>query len=337
MLDSRRLQILVEVARTGSLSAAADALHLTQPAVSKQIALLEREAGLALLHRTSRGVSLTEGGRVLVEHAYAVLDRLIAAESALHDLAGLRAGTVRIGAFPTAFATLMPRGLREFRRRWPAVHVEARSADPLPASVLVGRGELDVAVTYDHAFAPLPEDSRLERRPLLDDPMLVALPHDHPLAGHAAVPLAELRHDPWVLSSTEAMARLVQYACQEAGFIPRVAAESPDPISIEGLVAADVGVTLVPTLVRHISRPDIVLRPLDGSRVVRRIHLTLTRGHSSPATAAAVKTLTDLAETLDQEEKRERPPASAWGNRIAPRPRIGGALAAERSGDSDRL
>jgi len=309
MLDTRRLEILAEVARTGSLSAAADALHLTQPAVSKQMALLERETGLVLLHRTSRGARLTEAGRVLVDHAQAVFDRLAAAESALHDLAGLRAGVVRLGAFPSAFATLVPQGLRAFRRRWPAINVDVHSIDPLPASTLVGRGELDIAITYDHAFAPLPDDPRLERRPLRDDPILAALPRDHPLAGRPSIRLSDLRHDSWVLSATEAMARLVQHACQQAGFSPHIAAETADPVAIEGLVAAEVGVTLLPALTRATSRPDIVLRPLDGPSPVRRIHLTAARGRRSPGTDAAAETFVEVGAGEDGWSGVDRPRA----------------------------
>jgi len=294
MLDARRLEILVEVGRAGSLSAAAQALHLTQPAVSKQIALLERQTGLPLLHRTSRGTRLTEAGRTLVGHAQGVLDRLAAAESAMDDLAGLRAGAVRLGAFPSAFATLVPQGLRAFRRRWPAIHVDVYPVDPVPASTSVGRGELDIAITYDHPFALLPADPRLHRQALFDDPMLVALPHDHPLAASVTVRLADLRDESWVLSSTDAMALLVRHACEQAAFSPRVTAEAADPIAIEGLVAASVGITLLPTLTCTITRPDIVLRPLDDPFPVRRIHLTIAADQPSPGTDAMAQILAEV-------------------------------------------
>ena len=134
MLDVRRMRVLREVAQRGSFSAAADSLAYTQSAVSQQIAALEREAGTRLVERNARGVRLTDAGRALVEHADAILARLADAEAELEAIAGLRGGRLRMAAFPSAGATIMPEAIARFRDRHPAVELSLEPADPDPRS-----------------------------------------------------------------------------------------------------------------------------------------------------------------------------------------------------------
>ena len=286
MLDVRRLRVLREVARHGSLSGAADALSFTQPAISKQVALLEREVGLPLVHRTSRGVRLTEAGRVLVAHTDEVLARLEAAEDALHDLAGLRTGTARLGAFPTAFIALVPAALRALRLRAPTIEVEVRVVDPEPALEQVRRGELDLALVYDHDFAALPPHPGVERHHLLDDPMLVALPADHPLADQATLTLTDLSEDRWIQGASGPTTRLVEHACLAAGFAPRVVVETGEAMTAQGLVAAGVGITLLPSLALPTVRTDIRVRPLGERPPTRRVSSVTSSAALAPAAAA---------------------------------------------------
>lgn len=287
--------MLSEVSRHGSLSGAADALSFTQPAVSKQIAQLERETGLALLHRSSRGVRLTEAGRVLVAHTDGLLARLAAAETALRDLAGLRAGTVRFGAFPSAFAALVPNALRAFRCQAPAIELDVCALDPEQAIQHVRRGDRDLALVYDHDFAPLPTDPTVTRRHLLDDPMLAALPRDHPLAERASVDLTDLEADAWIQGVSGATAQLVQHACLAAGFAPRIAVETGDPMTAQGLVAAGLGITLLPALALSTARSDIVLRPLTKRPPVRHVGLIWATASQTPAGEALRHTLETTA------------------------------------------
>ncbi len=178
-IDVRRLRVLREVAAHGSFSAAADALAFTQPAVSRQIATLEAEAGTRLVDRTARGVRLTPAGELLVEHAEVILGRLAAAESQLEALAELDTGRLRLGSFPTAGATLTPLAIAAFAQSHPGVElrlVEGRSVETLP---MLAAGEIDLAVVTDVSGDP-PADVTLEH--LMDDPFHVAMPHDHPLA-----------------------------------------------------------------------------------------------------------------------------------------------------------
>src|SRR4051794_39768967 len=182
MLDVRRLQVLRTVAHTGSFSAAADALSFTQPAISRQIATLETEAGAQLVERLARGIRLTPAGELLVEHADAILDRLAVAEAQLEAVATLAGGRLRIGAFPTANSTLVPLAIKAFSGVHP--DVELRLEEDVSHELLdrLRGGELDLAVVSDHqpGAADAHEDITLE--PLMDDPLHVALPLGHPLA-----------------------------------------------------------------------------------------------------------------------------------------------------------
>jgi DNA-binding transcriptional LysR family regulator len=284
VLDLRRLWILREVARAGSLSGAADALSYSQPAVSKQVALLEREVGLPLIHRTSRGVRLTEAGRQLVSHTDDILARLTAAERALHEFADLQTGTVRLGAFPTAFVALVPEALRAFRRAASGVEVDIRVVEPEAALDDLRRGDLDLALVYDHALAPLPRTPALERHQLLEDPMLAALPADHPLGGQKQLALTDLRDDRWIQGTSGPTARLVEHACLVAGFAPRIAVETGDALTAQGLVAAGTGITLLPSLALPTVRSDLLVRPLSAPPS-RRVYSVTGAFNLAPATA----------------------------------------------------
>src|SRR6059058_4954873 len=182
MLDVRRMRVLREVAYRGSFSAAADALSYTQSAVSQQVAALEAETGLALVERHPRGVSLTAAGQTLVVHAEGILARLEAADAALSSIAGLRGGRVRMASFPTAGATLMPLAIATFRAAYPDVELTLAEGEPEEIAPRLRAGELDLALLFEFPGESfMPEDiTRLE---LLEDPMFLALPRDHRLAG----------------------------------------------------------------------------------------------------------------------------------------------------------
>src|ERR671933_1675134 len=155
MLDVRRLRVLREVAQRGSFSAAAEALSFTQSAVSQQVAALERESGAKLVERGPRGIRLTDAGRALVEHADAIIARLDDAEQELAAIAGLKGGRLRVASFQSAGATLVPRALAEFHRRYPKVELSATTAELNEAHELLRAGEVDVALVMDFAAQPL--------------------------------------------------------------------------------------------------------------------------------------------------------------------------------------
>ena len=259
MFDATRLRVFREVARRGSISAAADALSFTQPAVSRQIATLEREAGAQLLERLPRGIRLTEAGRVLLGHAEAILDRMAAAHTQLEAVTCLQAGRLRIGAFPTANATIVPRAIATFTHDHPEVEL---SLDEAVSTELIPRlraGELDVALATDPAEHDLHELAILD---IADDPMFVALPLEHPLARKPRLRLRDLCEEPWIEGGPAGCRRPLFRACAAAGFEPHIRFGSEQWVGKQGLVAAGVGVTLIPGLAVATVRDDIVLRSL---------------------------------------------------------------------------
>src|ERR1700685_3258066 len=182
MLSASRLAVLREVAYRGSFSAAAEALSYTQSAVSQQIAALEAEAGMTLLERHARGVSLTAAGQTLVGHAEGILARLEAAETSLAAIAGLRRGRVRVGSCPPPGATLMPLAIATFRASYPDVELTLSEGEPEEIAPRLRAGELDLALLFEfEGETPLSEDTA--RVELLEDPMYLALPREHRLAG----------------------------------------------------------------------------------------------------------------------------------------------------------
>src|SRR5213592_136252 len=219
MLDVRRLRVLREVAARGSFSAAADALHFTQSAVSQQIAALEREAGTTLVERSARGVRLTEGGSALVRHTEVILARLAEAEAELEAIAGLRGGRLRMGSFPTAGATLLPRAISEFSNRHPAVELSLAEAEPHESLPRLKAGELDLILVDDSALAR--DDDDVELTHLLDDPLYLVLPPDHALVSRRRIRFEDLATEPWIHGTQIcACTRQIQNACASAGFEP---------------------------------------------------------------------------------------------------------------------
>lgn len=296
MLDVKRLRVLREVASKGSFSAAADSLAYTQSAVSQQIAALEREAGTRLVDRSARGVRLTDAGRALVRHADVILARLSDAEAELEAIAGLRGGRVRIVSFASAGATLMPRAIALFRERHPAVELSLEPAEPEDAVAKLRAGEADVALTIDAEFCCV-EDEGVELLHIVDDPMYVVLPRNHPLAAKPRIRLEELRDDAWLAGSQRGCpdTMILLRACGAAGFEPRIAFHSDDYLAIQGFVAAGVGVSLIPDLALLAVRDDVVIRALATRPPVRRIQAaTLRDGYKSPAIEAMLATLAEV-------------------------------------------
>src|SRR6188472_828739 len=298
MLDVRRMRVLREVAARGSFSAAADALDYTQSAVSQQIAALEREAGTRLVERNARGVRLTDAGRALVEHADAILARLADAEAELEAIAGLRGGRLRLAAFPSAGASIMPEAIARYRELHPAVELSLEPAELEPALAKLRGGQVDIALDISVSFRP-PPDVGIDRLHLLDDPMYVALPRGHPLAHKRGLKLEELADESWILGTTGSCpdASVFLRACQHAGFEPRIAFNSDDYYAMQGFVAAGVGASFIPDLALMSVRDDIVIRSLGARPPVRQIlAATLKDSFCSPAKQAMLEVLLEVGD-----------------------------------------
>ncbi len=295
MLDVRRMRVLREVAVRGSFSAAAEALSFTQSAVSQQIAALEREAGTTLVQRNARGIRLTEAGEALVRHADAILARLNEAEAELEAIAGLRGGRLRMAAFESAAASLMPLAIAAFRAEHPGVELSLIMAEPEDSAPLLRSGELDLALGFDSRIRT--EVDGLTRTHLISDPMFLCMPADHPHARRRNLRLADFADDAWIAGATNCECnRLISRACALSGFEPRIAFETDDYTAMQGFVAAGVGVSLIAELGLTSVRDDIVVRGLGRDAPVREVYATTAiDAHRTPATQAMVDTLVAVA------------------------------------------
>jgi DNA-binding transcriptional LysR family regulator len=275
MLNLRFVDSLREVAARGSFSAAAAALNYTQPAVSRQIALLEREAGLPLVVRGRKGVHLTAAGRLVVDHADAIRTRLLRLDAELAELAGGARVAATLGGFPTAFVGLIPAIVEGLRRRVPESEIVLRRCGHDEAIALVRRAELDLALVFAHSGAADagPDLSVVD---LAEEPMLAMLPQAHPAARRRRVPLGALSDESWIVGAPDPASSVIVTACREAGFEPRVAFESDDALAIQSLVAAGLGVSLTTPWLSTTLRSDVVLRPLASPAPVRRVQAVLS-------------------------------------------------------------
>src|SRR5919197_654521 len=306
MLDVRRMRVLREVAARGSFSAAAESLDYTHSAISQQIAALEREAGTVLVERSARGVRLTDAGRALVEHADVILARLSDAEAELEAIAGLRGGRLRLAAFPSAGASIMPEAIARYRERHPAVELSLEPAEPEPGLVKLRGGEVDIALDITVAFRALPDDG-IERLHLLDDPMYVALNKSHPLALKRGLKLEELADENWLLGTTGSCpdASIFLRSGQLAGFEPRIAFNSDDYYAMQGFVAAGVGASFIPDLALISVRDDIVVRSLGARSPARQIvAATLEGSFRSPAKQAMLDVLVEVGQRFAGKHRR---------------------------------
>jgi DNA-binding transcriptional LysR family regulator len=232
-----------------------------------------------------------------VRHADKILARLAEAEAELEAIAGLRGGRLRLATFPTAGATLVPRAIREFSQRHPAVELTLTEGEPNESLPRLKVGELDLVLVDDSSHVQEAADEDVELIHLLDDPLHLVLPADHPLVSKQRVRMSDLEAEQWIQSTTTcACRRHVQTACSTAGFEPRVAYESDDFQVVQGLVAAGVGVALIPGLGLVSERPDVVIRPIGPRAPFRKIlAAALANGYRSPAVTEMLEILQGIA------------------------------------------
>ncbi|MHB8659368.1 MAG: LysR family transcriptional regulator [Solirubrobacteraceae bacterium] len=297
MLNLGRLRVLTEVVSKGSFSAAADALSYTQSAISQSVARLEAETGATLVVRDRRGVRATAAGATLIDHAEAIFAQVQAAEDELAAVLGVRGGRLRVASFPSAGATLMPEAVAVFRERHPDVTLSLAEDEPEEIAPRMRAGEFDLALLFAFPGTGERPGAGLRAVTLLEDPMHVALPAEHPLVGKPKLTLADLRSEDWVQTSASSQcARHVVRSCLAAGFAPRVSFESDDYATVQGLVAAGVGVALIPRLALTRVHPDIRIRALDPLPPTRQvIAATHHGGGVVPAANTMLRILADVA------------------------------------------
>ncbi len=278
MLDVTRLRVLVAVARYGSVTAAARALNYAQPSVSHHLARLEAETGIKLIQRAGRGIRLTDAGRLLAERAAEVIGRLDAAENELAAYGGLRAGRLRLAAFPSALGTIVPAAAAMLREQQPGVDLRLTEAEPPEALRMLRAGYVDVALVFRYSDEPEPvadgapgsdEDpvdltEGVRERLVLSEPVhLVTCGHG---GDQGPAELARYARHRWIAGCDRCRANLLRQ-CTLAGFTPRIAFTTDDYVAVQALVAADLGVSTLPALCLRAARhPGIRTAPIEGAR-----------------------------------------------------------------------
>ncbi|PRX51033.1 molybdate transport repressor ModE-like protein [Prauserella shujinwangii] len=286
MLDPRRLRLLRDVARTGSIAGAAQRAGCTAAAASQQLAALERHTGVPLLERGARSVRLTEAGRVLAERADRVLAELDGAEQALLSVAGLRGGRLRVAAFGTAAGFTVP-ALAAFRRRHPDVELTFLELEPDEAVPAVRAGDVDLAVTHQYAQLPKPDLRGLRQTALRSERLLLAVPPSLRPGSGGAVRLRDYADADWISPRpATGFQALVELTCRAAGFEPAVRFRTDSYEVMLRLVAADFGVALVPELAAdggHLHAGVTFRAVARPAPLAREVHATTRAADSSPA------------------------------------------------------
>lgn len=287
----RRLLLLRDVSRVGSITEAARQLTFTPSAVSQQIAKLEREVGLPLVDRGPRGVHLTEAGAALVGYADSVDRLMAAARSEMLEYSGLRRGGLRLATFPTVAAALMPAFVTEFRTRYPALELEIRSARFDAIIEMLARRDADIATLWEYPWLPVDLED-VEAVPMLQDPTMVVLPEGHALARRRAIDLADLSEEQWVTRAEHPVAGVLHRVCGEAGFEPNIAFAASDYQELQAMVAAGIGVALAPRLAVLWPRAGVRVVSIKGNPARRRILIAWTRGRQhTPAMRGGIAVL----------------------------------------------
>lgn len=297
------LRVMVEVAARGSFSAAADALGYTQSAVSRQVALVERATGHSLFDRGARGVELTPAGEIVLRRANAALAELQTVGRELDDLDQARSRRIRLGAFSTAMAALIPGALALLAMREPRLSVVLREGTSERLTDRVVSGRLDLAVVTSRSGPP----DGVVFDALIDDPLLVAMPRTHRLAGLARIDPEELRDEQWIAGSSDPRSTLLG-AWTTGGWRPQVAFEVRDWTAKIGLVAGGFGITVVPGLSASTLPTSVVVAAIEHPAAVRSV-VVATRlagdAPDSPLPEAVVQALRDsAAQALSSRSRR---------------------------------
>jgi DNA-binding transcriptional LysR family regulator len=303
--------VLVAIARTGSVTAAAKELHYSQPSVSHHLARLEAETGAQLVRRAGRGIRLTEAGRTLADRGAEILGRLDAAEAELSAHVGLSQGRVRLAAFPSALGTFVPKAAALLSARHPGLRVSLTEAEPPEAVRMLRAGYVDVAVIFRYDLES--EDDGVATRRLLDEPSYLVTPE------RAAPDLAAYADADWIAGCDRCRLHLLDM-CGRAGFDPRVSFTTDDFVAVQAMVASGLGVTTLPGLALLAARnPAVHAIVLPGST---RYVLAATYGEppEPPAAAALLDALTEAGASVDDRlsDRGRRPPDGAAGRGRAP-------------------
>ncbi|MFJ6793840.1 LysR family transcriptional regulator [Streptomyces sp. NPDC091268] len=296
MIDVQRLRILRAVAEHGSFNRAAAVLRLTPSAVSQQVAALERSLGTQVVARSTRGVTLTRAGQIMVGAAESVAAEL---EHAQQQVAELSTGRTQltVATFTSGGRLLLPAALTQLMAAHPRTVLHVKEGEPEDTLPLVRQGAVDLALAY-HFDGPLPvgpaPSPRLEWTPLLEDPLHVVLPQGHRLSDRGALDLAELAAEPWVLGCLKTEAYLRRYA-EHAGFDPEIRGTTTDYFFARSLVAAGLGISLIPSIALAPEVPGLSTVPIKSPGPIRHIGVATISGRDRPHVTTLIRALREQA------------------------------------------
>ncbi|KAK1185004.1 LysR family transcriptional regulator [Streptomyces sp. NBS 14/10] len=279
MIDLRRLHMLRVVHQQGTVTAAAEALHLTPSAVSHHMRELARQLKVPLLEPQGRRVRLTPAGHLLIDHADALLARWEAAQAELESYRVGMAGPLRMAGFPTAISGLIAPAAGRLRHSHPDLLVQVRECDTVESMDLLVAGKVDLAVVEPTEGGPPLDDPRFEQSPLLEEPHIMLVPADHPLARAKSVRLEDAAAEDWVVADPDSCdhAQRVRMLCAAAGFSPRIVHAAIQWAAIWPLVGNGLGVSLVPRLAEGAAGQAVVRVPVSNENMPTRRLLTCVR------------------------------------------------------------
>ncbi|MEW1552078.1 LysR family transcriptional regulator [Streptomyces tsukubensis] len=298
MLNSGRLLVLLEIARRGTIVAAAEALHLSPSAVSHQLAKLEQEVGVALVERAPQSLRLTAAGRRLAEHAQAVADLMAVAQDDLRGHSIGEAGVLRVGFFASAGLDLLPRALAAFAGGRPHAELELILGQPHELVPDLEAGRLDAVVVFEHPLDPWCRQAPVDVEMFFDEPQLIVVPLRHRLGRRSVVRLAALEGESWIgTRGGRSGEPVLERACAVEGFLPRVRCRSDHYQVTINLARAGMGIALVPALGLGDTAGVHVLR-LDHPQLHRRIGVATRRTNENPLLRAFLTDLRSAAEEV---------------------------------------
>ncbi len=287
MLDVNRLRVLLSVIETGSVTGAAEALFHTPSAVSQQLRKLELEVGQPLLRRLPEGMIATEAGVTLAGHARTILRQMDAAHADIDRLAHLEAGSVRLGTFPTIASSFLPQVIGTFRRENPSITMNVRSNRIDRLMDMLARGEVGLCLLWEYEWSPL-DARRFALSLVFEEPTVLVVAADHPLADRAAVSMRELADESWIIrADNHPVGEVLQRASTAAGFTPRISFQANDYLEAQAMASVGLGIALAPHSAVVTRHPGVRVLPLTPDVPSRRIVLAQRHdGVRAPADVA---------------------------------------------------
>ncbi|MGI5468791.1 LysR family transcriptional regulator [Streptomyces sp. CA-132043] len=301
--DIKKLRILRTLGELGTVTATAEALHMTPSAVSQQLTGLAKQLGVTLLQAHGRRVRLTDAAHLVLRHADAVFAQLERADAELLGYLQGEVGEVQVGAFSTAIPALVVPAVERLREDLPGLAVRVREAEAAEAYELLSEGSVDLALSLA-AHAPTPRDPKFARFELLADPLDVALPAGHPLAAEPGLRLADLAGEPWIFGRSGPWSEITTTVCESAGFVPEQAHAAADWAAILSMVAAGMGVALVPRMAMRPERggAGVAVRVLHADQPRRHVVAAVRRGaEDAPGMSRALAALRQAAAALSDQ------------------------------------